>query len=75
MMCCRWLGYPDGWYPGRCSNCDVVPTAQTVAGGAGQQALSALHIWSDGQLIKHNEDGFLTSAVPGVVYSGWIVVE
>jgi len=56
-------------------SCDIGFTAQAVAGGAGQQVLSALHIWSDGQLIKHNEDGFFTSAAPGVVYSGWIVVE
>jgi hypothetical protein len=26
---------------------------------ARQQVLSALHIWSDGQLIKHDEDGYV----------------
>jgi len=48
---------------------------QAVAGGGGQQVLSALHIWSDGQLIKHVEEAFLTIVAPGIVYSGWIVVE
>jgi hypothetical protein len=27
---------------------------------ARQQVLSALHIWSEGQLIKHDEDGYVT---------------
>jgi len=42
----------------------TVPTVQAVAEGGGQQVLSGLHIWSDGQLIKHVEEGFLTIAAP-----------
>lgn len=58
----------------RNSSCRDFPVAQAVAEGYGQQVLSALHIWSDGQLIKQ-EEAFLTSTESLGVYSGWIVVE
>jgi len=45
-------------------SCGVARVAQTEADGGGQQVLSALHIWSDGQLIKHVEEAFLTIAAP-----------